>query len=123
MRYRTVIEVVSEAGNEHDAADSAGEYLVGRSDNILSMKCHTEPVRSSYSFKYLAMTTSLAVLGLLIFMSSRAIREDSCSGMLSIGSRSAIQPPLRTASSSGNFAELWEKRNLKAFFSDNAAGR
>jgi len=43
-RYRTIIELVTEAEDRHEATDLAGEYLRGNISDGVSMRCSTYPV-------------------------------------------------------------------------------
>jgi len=46
MKYKTIIEIITEADNEHEAADIAGEFLRGDFGSAVVMNCHTRPFRS-----------------------------------------------------------------------------
>ncbi|MFH1995843.1 MAG: hypothetical protein ABIJ27_02455 [Candidatus Omnitrophota bacterium] len=56
-RYRTVIEVMTEAEDQHEAADIAGEYLRGNISSGVSMKCSTRP-----AYKFSRVLSSLIML-------------------------------------------------------------
>ena len=44
-RYKTVIEVVTEAEDQFEAVDIAGEYLRGNISNGVSMRCSAYPLQ------------------------------------------------------------------------------
>ena len=44
MRYKTVIEIVCEADNDHEALDIAGEFLKGDLEAGIEMQCFAKPV-------------------------------------------------------------------------------
>ena len=62
MKYRTVIELVVEADNEHEATDIAGEYLRGDLESGVRMKFSTKPLTAHTILKiYIPAALAIAV--------------------------------------------------------------
>ncbi|MBD3380052.1 MAG: hypothetical protein GF408_06295 [Candidatus Omnitrophica bacterium] len=45
MKYLTVIEVICDAADEEEAYHTAGEFLKGSEDLVVSMTCRTAPLQ------------------------------------------------------------------------------
>lgn len=110
MKYKTMIEIVSEAENTVEAADIAGEYLRGRLDLGISMKCDTRPLKSHIALKIF----SIIVLVVSFFSLTSQVRlgtDAMCVERPSFDSVSAIQPQLRTGVANEQFARKWKKKS------------
>jgi len=114
MKYRTIIEVTTEANNPYEAADVAGEYLRGALETGITMKCHTNPILLSN--KKIAVLAS-AILFLSLFIASSVLFNNQTGNTrfasMDITSHdidAAMQPPLRTATYtklSEKFRAIW----------------
>ena len=115
MKYRTTIEIVSEARDKNEAIEIVGEYLSGNINSGVNMKCLTDPVQSAAR---IAVTTLLfvALLGGSIF-SALYTKPGMMATPVAPGT-SAIQPPLKTSVSpdhkkSEAFKKAWEAAQVK----------
>ena len=114
MRYKTTIEIVTEASNKHEAAEIAGEYLSGDIVSGVKMKCASRPV-PSYNGKVVAsVAVSLAIIivGLVVTLQTKT------PGMMGRSSASfdAVQPPLKTSvvvEKDSNFKKEWQEKKTK----------
>jgi len=108
MKYKTVIEIVSEAGNSTEAADIAGEYLRGYLDTGVSMKCWTKSLDKLSKIRIISgilIFLSLLTIACLNLRTSAVYAERA-----SKESISAIQPPLKTYMVDQNFMREWQKK-------------
>lgn len=113
MKYRTTIEIVSEAKDKNEAMDIVGEYLSGNITSGVRMKCLTDPV-NSYARMVVTTLLFLALLGGSIF--SALYTKPGAITMTSIPGVSAIQPPLKTSvadKKSLEFKQEWQTRQVK----------
>ena len=46
MRYRTIIEIITEANNKNEALNIAGEFLNGNIESDVKIKCRTNMIKS-----------------------------------------------------------------------------
>ena len=113
MRYKTTIEVVTEADDKNEAADIAGEFLKGDVNTVADLKVNTISVaRQRRLNAVLACCAVAAILGSMLIGSGVYYRIASAEKK-SVTSY-AIQPPLRTDLSSQQgreFKEAWDKEN------------
>lgn len=113
MKYRTTIEIVSEAKDKHEALEIVGEYLSGNINSGVHMKCLTHPAQSSIKIA----VTSLLFLGLLcgsIF--SALYTKPGAATLTATPGMSAIQPPLKTSvvdRKSVEFKKQWQAAQIK----------
>lgn len=115
MKYRTTIEIISEAADKNEAADIAGEYLSGNLISGVSMKCRTATV-SSYRQAVAGLAVVLLVVATGIFSALQPRQNQiAVSAMPGYGA-SAMQPPLKTANDAKNreFKKEWQKKQDKA---------
>jgi len=113
MKFKTIIEVVTEAENKNEATDIVGEYLSGNIASGVDMKCHTKPVLF-YRKAIVASVTALSVLIVFgtIFVAGIKTGKEASSPALS--GMSAVQPPLKTATidkKNAAFKEEWQKKH------------
>lgn len=110
MKYRTLIEIVTDAKDHNEAIDIAGEFLRGNLESGVKMKCSTKPLKSRFIFPASAFAVLLAIVLSLAW--SGYFRN----GNISFADRkhvSAVQPPLKTSEAT-NFKETWrEERDKK----------
>jgi len=112
MKYLTIIEIVSQADNENEAAELAGEFLRGNIESGVKMKCSTKPLKCHVITKSL---TAVAYLVLVIGLASLGFFRDSASPKHSVNRHSAIQPPLKTNQTEA-FKRDWEGRQSEKAF-------
>ena len=107
MKYRTVIEVISDAENENEALDIAGEFLRGNLESGVRIKSRTKPLKSHRLLHVTVLSVILAVVALtgvnLFEHSKDAPRVSSV-----IRNTSAVQPPLKTGKGP-YFKETWKE--------------
>lgn len=113
MKYKTTIEIVSEASDRHEAADIAGEYLSGNLVCGVGMKCRTSPV---YSYKKTVVGIAVVLLVVAVGIISALQPRHSLTVIPNLSGQSAIQPPLKTAGDKKdqNFKKEWQKKQKKA---------
>ncbi|MFH1593133.1 MAG: hypothetical protein ABID09_00360 [Candidatus Omnitrophota bacterium] len=70
MKYKTIIEVTSDARNNDEAIYIAGEYLRGNIESGVEIRCKSHPNRA---FVLTGLTISLALAITAIFISSIGI--------------------------------------------------
>lgn len=113
MKYRTTIEIVSDAKDKNEAMDIVGEYLSGNITSGVHMKCITDPV-NSYARIIVTTLLFLALLGGSIF--SAMYSRPGATTMPSVTGMSAVQPPLKTSVAdrkSYDFKQEWQTRQVK----------
>jgi len=95
MEYKTVIEIITEANDSHDAADIAGEYLRGTLDAGVKMSAVTKRVR-----RFKSVRIAIFSLILLFALSATTYRINKHKPAVFNPTRniSAVQPPLKTNS-------------------------
>lgn len=114
MRYKTTIEIITEAENKRDATDIAGEYLSGNITSGVSMKCGTRPFPDYV--KGLTVSLVAVLLFASAFISAKQMNGWRNSGLF-IAGQDAIQPALSTSpvcSKNPDFKKDWEARQDKA---------
>ena len=113
MRYRTVIEVVTEAQNKSEAMDIVGEYLSGGVFSGVEMKYST---RSVSGVKKAAITITALSLMLVAAIVSLYLIKPIGIGAPSLSGMSAVQPPLQTQAlhvSDVQFKSQWQDEHNK----------
>jgi len=113
MRYKTTIEVTTEAGNAYEAADIAGELLRGDVDAKADLRVKTSSVvRTRTVMALLAISLSSVVLGSIFFGTHYANKFANAQNR-PITSY-AIQPSFNMNSAdikdSSEFKKMWNKQ-------------
>jgi len=112
MKYRTVIEIITDADNQYEAADIAGEFLQGDFENGTRIKCRTYPLRAH--FITLGVLSFFFVAFFVGVISTGCLKSDPTT--MSRGTNvSAVQPPLKTARASG-FRKTWQGEEARKAF-------
>jgi hypothetical protein len=111
MKYRTTIEVVTEAENKKEAMEVVDDYLTGNLISGVDMRCTTRPVHAySKGVISVAIVSIILVVGALSF-----VRIDTATKTISYSpGSSTVQPPLKTTSkdiASADFKKEWEKKH------------
>ena len=109
MKYRTVIEIVSDAENEGEAFDIAGEFLRGHLESGIEMKCRTKPLRSHLMLQLYKLSIFLIVISVLIGATAFGYFKNTPDQYRAIRSNNACPPPLRT-SEIMLFREGWQEK-------------
>ncbi|MBN1354021.1 MAG: hypothetical protein JW994_05090 [Candidatus Omnitrophica bacterium] len=106
MKFRTIIEIVSDAENEHEAMDVAGEFLRGNLESGIEMKCHTKPLTSHifsrlirWSAFFVLLTSAMGLLALSL------VKNPPVHAPI-FKNFSACPAPLKTAGLMG-FRKIW----------------
>ena len=111
MKYRTVIEVISDAENENEALDIAGEFLRGNLESGVRIKSRTKPLKSHILLQVTVLSALVfvfALAGIEFFERSNSIPR----AFSAIKNISAVQPPLLT-SKSPDFKETWKEEERR----------
>jgi len=110
MKYKTKIEITSDAANKDEAMEIVGDYLSGNIASGIDMKYATKPVHF-----YNNSVSKMIVVGLLVtigfFSGVKAKpRYDFSMNMCQVA---AVTPPLKTSSANSldtRFKEEWENK-------------
>ena len=95
MKFKTTIEIISEAENKNEAMEIAGEYISGNIISGVDMKCLTRPVKGHVSY----IVSSVAILSLVAicaFSTIASVRPHQ-SFISNISGACAVQTPLKTS--------------------------
>lgn len=113
MKYKTTIQIVTEAENKKEASEIAGEYLSGNLVSGVDMKCFTRPLsadtRNAVGVVAILLLVAVGSIVLLNIRPSRNIGR-STAGI------DAIQPPLKTSLAAATYADFkkeWEAKRTK----------
>lgn len=111
MKYRTTIEIVTEAGDKSEAAEIAGDYLSGNIISGIDMKCRTKPVQNAAA--YVAVVALIGMLvGMSVYYTAGNMKYSGGPGAM-VSEVNAIQPPLKTSaveSKSAEFRRMWQDK-------------
>lgn len=112
MEYKTTIEVVTDAENEHEAADIAGEFLTGHLTTGADLKVKTMSVATARKVNVaLAICLTSSIVSAFVVGNKLYSYKMGKSETKPVTAY-AIQPPLRTNPSdiqSKEFKDAWEK--------------
>jgi hypothetical protein len=114
MKYKTTIELITEAKDKNEAVEIAGEYLSGNIVSGVRMKCLSKPV-ALYNGKVvctIAVTLALVIVGFVVTLQSK-VPHSLVSNTAAI---SAVQPPLKTGAAdkkSADFKKEWKAKQDK----------
>jgi len=111
MRYKTIIEVVTEADTKNEAMEIVDDYLSGNLISGVDMRCKTRRVVS-----YKKSVISISVISILIVVGVLSmVRIDPASKTISYSPAvSTVQAPLKSQAkdiSSADFRKEWEKKH------------
>lgn len=114
MKFKTTIEIVTEAEDRDEALHLAGEYLSGYLDSGVDMKFATRAI-SPYKKVYITVTAISLLLAITVFSLIRTFVPQTFDR--STAGINAVQPPLRTSIVMPNdiqFKKEWENRHNTA---------
>ena len=113
MRYKTTIEIVTEAADKNEAMEVAGEYLAGNIVSGVEMKYATRPLfdyRRKLCFTItIFLVSAIGIFTALCFNTPQRLIQR-------ISGINAIQPPLKTSAEENkraNFKEEWRAKQAK----------
>lgn len=112
MRFKTTIQLVSDARDRSEALDLVEEYLAGNIVSGVDMKCVTRPLCSKAKVAGMAAILLAIVAG--IFAGSQIKHPQNI--LQTIPGASAVQSPLKTSDithRSPEFKEEWRDRQTK----------
>lgn len=110
MKYKTNIEITSEAANKDEAMEIVGDYLSGNIASGIDIKYATKPVHfyNNPAAKVLAM----ALLMIIGFFSGVKVNPQQNFGV-NMCQTAAITPPLKTSEANKNdmrFKKEWQEK-------------
>ena len=114
MRYKTTIEIVTEAADKNEAMEVAGEYLAGNIVSGVEMKYATRPV-FDHRIRLGAAATILLITVIGAF-TALSFNNPHILMMPKTSGAGAIQPPLKTSADekkSSDFKEKWQVEQTK----------
>ena len=110
MKYKTNIEITSDAANKDEAMKIAGDYLSGNITSGIDMKYATRPVR--FYNNPAAKVVAVALLMTMGFFSGvKAKPQQSFS--VNMCQMTAVTPPLKTSDTNKNdmrFKKEWQEK-------------
>ncbi len=113
MKYKTNIEITSEASNKDEAMEIVGDYLSGNIVSGIRMKCISKPVRFyNHTAAKAAIVVLFVTLGFLSGIKARP--QHGFAGPTH--QMAAVQPPLKTSDSSKSdleFKKDWEEKQTR----------
>ena len=114
MKFKTTIQIITEAKNKNEAMDIAGEYLSGNLTTGVNMSLHARPAHSNAKIVIVALTIVFIVGGLVMIPTLKFFRNPT----QYIPGNCAIQPPLKTSSLDKKYSDFkkeWQLRHGKEF--------
>jgi len=115
VKYKTVVEIITDADNEDEAVDLAGEYLRGKYECTFPLKVKTHQLKKR-NYRVLAYSGAayLIVLSLsfMWFSAGRTYQTIVSAKHNDMLDGCAIQPPLNTDlnhKAGKDFKESWDK--------------
>lgn len=112
MKFKTTIEIISEAENKNEAMEIVGEYLSGYLASGVDMRCSTK-IASTYNKPFVAVLVSSLILAVTILSLNHIKPSKTFIG--SVQGFNAVQTPLKTspAANESGFKKEWETRHTK----------
>jgi len=113
MKYKTTIQITTEAADKNEALEIVGEYLSGNLISGIEMKCRTAPAVNYKGSLVIATAFSFIIITSVIIATHIKSSANLIQGTSGI---SAIQPPLKTSYPEGqnaNFKRDWQSRQTK----------
>lgn len=116
MKYKTIVELICEGMNADDASYTAGEYLRGRVDYGVEMRCKTESLTMHRVKKYVAISVAAFIVCTIAIpkvITSGTANDVSKSGKIGLASTFTIVPKLKTQSTA-SFKNEWQEKKEEA---------
>lgn len=95
MKYKTTIEIVSDAQDKNEAMEIAGEYLSGNIMSGVRMKCRAKPV-TYYKVRAVAGVAVIALMVAVNVLFTVNVKQSQTVNR-GIAGLDAINPPLKTS--------------------------
>lgn len=113
MRYKTIIEIVSDAEDKNEAMEIVGEYLSGNIVSGVEMRCNSKPAYNS-SRNIIAVVVAILVVSICAITAIHLKPAQNFN--LNTPGTSAIQPPLKASATDKNnnkFKKVWQTRQTQ----------
>ena len=113
MKYKTTIQITTDAADKNEALEIVGDYLSGNIVSGIEMKCRTAPTMNQKTG--LIVVSSFLLIIFAGTMLVNHIRNSAISIQLTSG-MSAVQPPLKTSyleNHDADFKKDWQDRQTK----------
>jgi len=113
MKYKTIIQVTTEAQDKNEAIEIVGEYLSGHIASGVNMKYSTRPIHGVT--KSVITVTALTVL-ILAGAVAMYHTKPSLDINSSISGINAVQPPLKTSikdADNSEFKKEWKQAETR----------
>lgn len=112
MKFKTTIEIISEAENKNEAMEIVGEYLSGYLASGVDMRCSTR-IASTYNKPVIAIVISTIILTVSILSLGHIKPSKGFVG--SVPGFNAVQAPLKTPSNANEagFKKEWFTRQTR----------
>lgn len=114
MKFKTTIQIITEAQDRDEAQEIAGEYLSGNLMSSVEMRCRTSRARD---YKKCAGIIATAISVVIIVGLISVFQLKSSQGNVQNSfSFNAIQPPLKTQgldNKDSQFKKEWQSRQAK----------
>lgn len=107
MRYKTTIEVFTEAEDKREAIDIAGEYLRGALEADAQIRVRAIPIRWALSLRLLGVVLCIGILAMVYFVGNRGSDYRLARTKKESVTSYAVHPPLKIGTE--EFREAWEK--------------
>ena len=113
IKYKTSIQITSEASNKDEAMQLVDDYLSGNIMSGIEMKCTTKPVRF-----YNNITAKITAVMLLVTIGFLSGIKTQPGYKLAVGTcqMAAVQPPLKTSTANKSdltFKKEWEEKQTR----------
>lgn len=111
-KFKTTIELITEAENKNEAMEIVGEYLSGHLASGVDMHCQTRR-QPAYNKAVISVVITMLILTISIFSIMQFKPGKSFVG--AVPGINAVQPPLKTSSAvnKNDFKKEWEERQTK----------
>jgi hypothetical protein len=109
MKYKTTINITSEAKDKNEAIEIVEDYLAGNLRTGVDMHCSTRPECRSLKVACVVVF-SLIIIGVILIPTQL---KTSRSIVQNVSGISAVQAPLKTDKKDAEFKKKWEERQTK----------
>jgi hypothetical protein len=114
VQYKTIIELITDADDEREAVDVAGEYLRGSYNSDVPLRVQTQSL-SKRNYSALGYTIFICLMAItcsfIWFSAGRTYQQITINKQHSLETY-AVQPPLRTdltQEAGKKFKQSWDK--------------
>lgn len=114
MKFKTTIEIISEAEDKSEAREIAGDYLSGDLTSGVEMRCATRPL---CNYKKSAISVTIISVAVIFGLIAAINIKHSQNTIRNISGLSAIQPPLKTSDAENKelkFKKEWQDRQTRS---------